>query len=170
MGNTKKTAAGAVCSVAVIIGLVLGMDSGIRTNQAGLELIGNAESCRRDPYMCPARVLTVGIGSTGKVENRRYIDKEIAELWVADIKVAEECVNKYANGRAMTDNQFSAVTSFTFNVGCGALKKSTLARYANRQQWTHMCGEFSKWVYIGKGRSKGLENRRAKEFELCTKS
>ena len=170
MGNTKKTAAGAVCAVSVIIGLVLGMGSGIRTNQAGLELIGNAESCRRDPYMCPARVLTVGIGSTGKVENRRYSDKEITELWVADIKTAEECVNKYANGRSMTDNQFSAVTSFTFNVGCGALKKSTLARYANRQQWPQMCGEFSKWVYIGKERSKGLENRRGKEFTLCTKN
>ena len=170
MGNSKKTAAGAVCAVSVIIGLVLGMDSGIRTNQAGLELIGNTESCRRDPYMCPARVLTVGIGSTGKVENRRYSDKEIAEMWISDIKTAEECVNKYANGRSMTDNQFSAVTSFTFNVGCGALKKSTLARYANHQQWPQMCAEFSKWVYIGKERSKGLENRRAKEFALCTKS
>lgn len=170
MGNTKKTAAGAACAVSVIIGLVLGMDSGIRTNQAGLELIGNAESCRRDPYMCPARVLTVGIGSTGKVENRRYRDEEIAEMWITDIKTAEECVNKYANGRAMTDNQFSSVTSFAFNVGCGALKKSTLARYANRNQWPQMCGEFSKWVYIGKERSKGLENRRGKEFALCTKN
>ena len=121
MSNSKKTAAGAICAVSVIIGLVLGMDSGIRTNQAGLELIGNTESCRRDPYMCPARVLTVGIGSTGKVENRRHSDEEIAEMWITDIKTAEECVNKYANGR-LTDNQFSAVTSFTFNVGCGALK------------------------------------------------
>ena len=169
MSNTKKTAAGAVCSVAVIIGLVLGINSGIRTNQAGLELIGNAESCRRDPYMCPARVLTVGIGSTGKVQNRRHSDEEIAEMWITDIKIAEECVNNYANGQAMTDNQFSAVTSFTFNVGCGALKKSTLARHANRQQWPQMCGEFSKWVYIGKERSKGLENRRAKEIALWTK-
>ena len=168
----KKTAkvTGSVCAVSAIIAIVLSMDTGLRINQEGLELIGNAESCRRDPYMCPARVLTVGIGSTGKVENRRYSDAEIAELWIADIKTAEECVNKYANGRAMTDNQFSSVTSFTFNVGCGALKKSTMARYANRQQWQQMCGEFSKWVYIGKERSKGLENRRTNEFALCTKN
>lgn len=169
---TKKTAklTGGACAVSAIIAIVLSMGTGLRINQKGLELIGNAESCRRDPYMCPARVLTVGIGSTGKVENRRYADEEIAEMWVTDIRATEKCVNQYANGHAMTDNQFSAITSFTFNVGCGALQKSTLARYAKREQWTQMCGELEKWVYIGKEKSNGLANRRAKEMALCTKS
>ena len=170
--TTRKTAklTGGACAVSAIIAMVLSMDTGLRINQAGLELIGNAESCRRDPYLCPARVLTVGIGSTGKVENRRYADKEIAEMWVTDIRAAEKCVNKYANGKRMTDNQLSAITSFAFNVGCGALQKSTLARYANREQWPQMCGELSKWVYIGKEKSNGLANRRALEVALCIKS
>ena len=169
--SPKKTTkiTGSVCAVSAIIAIVLSMDTGLRINKEGLELIGNAESCRRDPYMCPARVLTVGIGSTGKVENRRYADEEIAEMWVTDIRAAEKCVNQYANGKRMTDNQLSAITSFTFNVGCGALQKSTLARYAKREQWPHMCGELAKWVYIGKEKSNGLANRRGKEFELCTK-
>lgn len=169
---TKKTAklTGGACAVSAIIAIVLSMDTGLRINQEGLELIGNAESCRRDPYMCPARVLTVGIGSTGKVENRRYADEEIAEMWVTDIRAAEKCVNKHASGHAMTDNQFSAITSFTFNVGCGALQKSTLARYAKREQWPQMCGELAKWVYIGKEKSNGLAKRRANEMALCTKS
>ena len=169
--SLKKTtkATGSICAVSAIIAIVLSMDTGLRINQEGLELIGNAESCRRDPYMCPARVLTVGIGSTGKVENRRYSDAEIAEMWVTDIRAAEKCVNEYANGQRMTDNQLSAITSFTFNVGCGALQRSTLARYANREQWPQMCGELSKWVYIGKEKSNGLINRRGKEFELCIK-
>ena len=169
--SLKKTAkvTGSVCAVSTIIAIVLAMDTGLRINQEGLELIGNAESCRRDPYMCPARILTVGIGSTGKVENRRYTDEEIAEMWITDIRAAEKCVNKYANGQRMTDNQLSAITSFTFNVGCGALQKSTLARYAKREQWPQMCGELYKWVYIGKEKSNGLINRRGKEFELCIK-
>ena len=168
----KKTAkiTGGACAVSAIIAIVLSMDTGLRINQEGLELIGNAESCRRDPYMCPARVLTVGIGSTGKVENRRYSDKEIAEMWVTDIRAAEKCVNKYASGQRMTANQLSAITSFTFNVGCGALQKSTLARYAKREQWSQMCGELSKWVYIDKEKSSGLANRREKEMALCIKS
>ena len=169
---TVKTAkiTGGACAVSAIIAIVLSMDTGLRINQAGLELIGNAESCRRDPYMCPARVLTVGIGSTGKVENRRYADEEIAEMWVTDIRAAEKCVNQYANGQRMNDNQLSAITSFTFNVGCGALQKSTLARYAKREQWPQMCGELGKWVYIGKEKSNGLATRRENEMSLCTKS
>lgn len=168
---TKKTAklTGGACAVSAIIAIVLSMDAGLRINQAGLELIGNAESCRRDPYMCPARVLTVGIGSTGRVDNRRYADKEIAEMWVTDIRAAEKCVNQYANGQRMSDNQLGAITSFTFNVGCGALQKSTLARYAKSEQWSQMCGELAKWVYIGKERSSGLANRRSLEMALCTK-
>lgn len=52
-----KTAAGggAICAIAVMITIVMG-NGNVRTNQAGLELIGNAEGCRRDPYMCPAGV------------------------------------------------------------------------------------------------------------------
>ena len=58
-----KTAAGggAICAIAVMITIVMG-NGNVRTNRAGLELIGNAEGCRRDPYMCPA-----GYGLTGSV-------------------------------------------------------------------------------------------------------
>ncbi|EIH0334401.1 lysozyme, partial [Escherichia coli] len=60
-----KTAAGggAICAIAMMITIVMG-NGNVRTNQAGLELIGNAEGCRRDPYKCPAGVWTDGIGNT----------------------------------------------------------------------------------------------------------
>lgn len=171
MGNAKKKAAGAVCAVSVIIGIVLGMDSGIRTNQAGLELIGNAESCRREPYYCPARVLTAGIGSTSNIQrDHTYSDKEIAEMWVSDIKTAEECVNRYANGRNMSVNQFSAVVSFTFNAGCGNLRSSTLARYALREQWSDMCDQLLRWDKVNGKPLPGLTYRRSNERELCLSS
>ena len=166
---TVKKAGGAICAVSVIIGIVLSMDSGLRINREGLELIGNAEACRREPYMCPARVLTVGIGSTGNVENRRYSDAEIAEMWVTDMQAAEKCVNKYANGQAMNENQFSAITSFTFNAGCGKLQNSTLARYALRQQWPEMCAQLKRWTYGGGKELPGLVKRRGDEYRLCMK-
>lgn len=67
--------------MAVIIGLVL--DNGlVRTNQRGLELIGNAEGCRRDPYNCPAGILTDGVGNTHGVKpGIRKTDKQIAADW-----------------------------------------------------------------------------------------
>ena len=168
---TVKTAkiTGGACAVSAIIAIVLSMDTGLRINQAGLELIGNAESCRRDPYMCPARVLTVGIGSTGKVENRRYADEEIAEMWTTDLRAAEKCVNQYANGQAMSVNQFSAITSFTFNAGCGNLQKSTLARYAMRERWPEMCVQLKRWTYGGGKELPGLVKRRGDEYRLCMK-
>ena len=168
MSNTKKTAAGAVCSVAVIICLVLGMNSGIRTNQAGLELIGNAESCQREPYYCPAKVLTAGIGSTSNIQrNHSYSDREIADMWITDIKTSEQCVNQYANGRNMNDNQFSSIVSFAFNAGCGNLRTSTLARYAMREQWAEMCDQLPRWDKAGGKPLPGLTSRRAKERKLC---
>jgi GH24 family phage-related lysozyme (muramidase) len=48
------------------------------------------EDCRKTPYYCPAGVLTVGIGSTSKVENRQYAEGEIAERWVNDLDARRE--------------------------------------------------------------------------------
>lgn len=166
---TIKKTGGAICAASAIIAIVLSMDSGLRINREGLELIGNAESCRREPYMCPARVLTVGIGSTGNVQSRRYNDEEIAEMWITDIRAAEKCVNHYANGQAMNVNQFSAITSFTFNAGCGNMQKSTLARYAQRQRWGEMCAQLKRWTYGGGKELPGLVKRRGDEYQLCTK-
>ena len=65
--SKKSGAVGVVCSVGTIIAIVLNAGH-VRTNERGLELIGNAESCRRDPYVCPAGVLSDGIGNTHGVE------------------------------------------------------------------------------------------------------
>lgn len=166
--NKAKVAGASFCAVSSIIAIVLATDSGLRTNQRGLELIGNAESCRTQPYMCPANVLTVGIGSTANVKpGKTYTHEEIAAMWASDMKAAEKCVNLYANGRAMNDNQFSAVSSLTFNIGCGNLQTSTLARYATRQQWGEMCGQLNRWVYANGKKLNGLVKRRADEYKLC---
>lgn len=163
-----KHSAVSVCAVSSIIAIMMASDTGLRTNQRGLELIGNAESCRTQPYMCPANVLTVGIGSTTNVQRgKTYTHEEIAAMWASDIKTAEKCVNLYANGQEMNDNQFSSVVSFAFNAGCGNLQTSTLARYANRQQWSEMCGQLNRWVYANGKKLNGLVKRRADEYQLC---
>ena len=180
--SPKKTTkiTGGVCAVSAIIAIVLSMDTGLRINKEGLELIGNAESCRRDPYMCPARVLTVGVGSTGKVQNRRYGDAEIAEMWVKDLQDAEKCINDKFKGNKMPVNAFSAMTSAAFNVGCGGLmtyvnkeKKcvpTTIWKKAQARDWRGMCERLPDFNKAGGVELKGLTIRRTKEMELCTKS
>ncbi|MCL8067724.1 lysozyme, partial [Pasteurella multocida] len=86
MKHGKKISA---CLVAMIIAVVMSDYSNeIRTGERGLEIIGNAEGCAREPYRCPADVLTVGIGSTElsglQIERKKYSDEEIAQRWVND--------------------------------------------------------------------------------------
>lgn len=165
--SKRKIAAGVVCSVSVIIGIL--MNNGqVRTNQAGLELIGNAESCRRDPYVCPAGVLTDGIGNThGVKQGIRKSDEQIAVDWEKNILQAESCVNKYGNGNKLNQGQFDAVTSITFTAGCPQMQKSTMYRMLREGKFTEACYQFPRWTYGGGKQLPGLVVRREKEKALC---
>ena len=163
----KGGAVGALCSVAAIIAIVLG-NSNVRTNERGLELIGNAEGCRRDPYVCPAAKLTDGVGNIHGVKaGVRKTDAQIAADWERNILEAERCVNSYGNGRKLSDNTFSAVTSITFNAGCGAMQKSTMFKLLRQGQVEQACDQFSRWVYGGGKVLPGLVTRRGAEKQLC---
>lgn len=167
MSISKKTgAAGAACSVMVIIGLVLG-NGNVKTSQAGLELIGNAEGCQRDPYRCPADVWTDGIGNTHGVTGARKSDAQIAADWERNILDAEQCVNRYAAGGKLAQGAFDAAVSITFNAGCPTMQKSTMFRLFRQGDTAAACEQFPRWVYAGGRKLKGLENRRNKERALC---
>ena len=160
------------CSVTAVIAIVLSQfGSEIKISQKGLELIGNAEGCVQQPYQCPNDVLTVGIGSTAaggqEIERRQYSLQEIAGRWVNDIKIAERCVNRYANGGNMPQGAFDALTSITFNVGCAKLQNSTLFKLARQGYTPAMCDQFPRWIYIAGQKSNGLIQRRNKERTLC---
>ncbi|QLB44812.1 lysozyme [Mannheimia pernigra] len=161
-----------VCGITAIIALVQEQHPEIQTSQAGLEIIGDVEGCRRDPYKCPADVLTVGIGSTEasgqKIDkNRQYTDAEIADRWAIDLNMAESCVNRYGNGKLIPQGAFDAAVSLTFNVGCNTVRKSTLFRKLNAGDIRGACNELPRWVYAGGKKLRGLEIRREKEKALC---
>ncbi|OOF59351.1 lysozyme [Rodentibacter myodis] len=160
------------CSVVAVVALVIAAHGNeIRTSEQGLLLIGNAEGCQRKPYTCPADVLTFGIGTTDTVEkinpNKIYTDEEIARAFAKGVQQAEKCVNTYANGQTMPQGAFDALTSITFNVGCGKLKNSTLFKLARQGYSPAMCGQFERWIYAGGKPLNGLIDRRQKEKALC---
>lgn len=168
MKNITKIATVTTCSVSLIIGMVLSHHADeIQTSKQGLDIIGNAENCLKQPYYCPANILTVGIGSTGHIESRTYTDNEIAERWVNDIKQAEQCINQHANGSNLPQSVFDAVVSITFNVGCTKMKTSTLYYYLNQQDYHSACNEFPRWNKAAGKVLNGLIVRRNKERELC---
>lgn len=168
MATLKKAgAAGAVCSVMAVIAIVMS-NGHVRTNERGLKLIGNAESCRRDPYVCPAGVLTDGIGNTHGVKpGTRKTDAQIAADWEKNILDAESCVNRYGDGRNLPDNAFSAATSVTFRAGCGNMRTSQMFIFFRSGNVSAACNQFTRWVWGGGKILPGLVTRAGDEKALC---
>lgn len=167
MSALKRVTTGTACAVSAIIAIVVSNGT-VRTSEKGLELIGNAESCRRDPYVCPAGVFTDGIGNThGVKQGARKSDEQIAADWEKNILQAESCVNKNGNGNKLNQGQFDAVTSITFNAGCPQMQKSTMYRMLREGKFTEACYQFPRWTYGGGKQLPGLVVRREKEKALC---
>lgn len=173
MAISRKGITGTVCGVMTIIALVVS-NGNVRTNQAGLEVIGNAEGCRTEPYKCPADVWTDGVGNTyGVVPGKIKTIEQIADDWEKNILQAEKCVDTNFNGRNMNGNQFSAMTSAAFNMGCASLSKNKdgsmtrIRSVALSGNFVQMCNQLPDWVNAGGVKLNGLVNRRDKEKALC---
>lgn len=94
----------------------------MRINQKGLGLIKSFEGCHLEAYLCPAGVPTIGWGTTkinGKpVKLGTVITQEQAEEYLrADVEKYEKAVMKYDDTYHFTENQFSALVSFAYNIG-----------------------------------------------------
>ena len=91
---------------------------GLKTGQAGLNLIKQFEGCRLTAYRCPAGVWTIGYGHTGNVAAGQTITQAEADRQlVSDVEKYEKQVNKYFDKYRWNQNEFDALVSFAFNVG-----------------------------------------------------
>ena len=66
----------------------------------------------------------------------------------------------------LEDGRFDALSSFTFNLGTGALQRSTLRRKVSREEHDAVPAEFRRWVWAGGRKLKGLIRRREAEAAL----
>lgn len=66
----------------------------------------------------------------------------------------------------LTDGQFDALVSFTFNLGSGALQRSTLRRKVNHEEHEEVPDQFMRWVWAGGKKLRGLVMRREAEASL----
>jgi lysozyme len=127
-------------------------------------------------YLCPAGVWTIGYGNTSyetgiKVKQGDKISKERAELLFNNtFENFALQVKQLVFKSTLNDNQFSALVSFAYNVGIGALKSSTLLKKvkANPNDNT-IANEFAKWNKGGGKVLAGLTSRRAKESDIYFK-
>lgn len=144
----------------------------MQTSETGLKLIAQFEGCELTAYKCPAGVLTIGYGHTGKdVKPGMTITKDKAfELLGQDIVKTETVVNRLLssqiNAGNITQGMFDALVSFAYNCGTGNLQKSTLLKkvLANPQD-SSIANEFAKWNKAGGRVLPGLVKRRKAEVE-----
>jgi len=141
------------------------------TGAEGLSLIKSFEGLVLDAYKCPAGVWTIGYGSTRDVHRGDVITEAEAEKRLKwDLRTAENCVNSIPNIDLLNQNQFDALVSFAFNVGCWNFKKSTLRRrIVNNPIDPDITYQFNRWVYAGGKLLKGLVKRRQAEADLYFK-
>ncbi len=120
------------------------------------------------PYRCPAGYDTIGYGHVIRVgeDFSGGIDQPAAlRLLSLDVQAAEQAVSQMIYVH-LTDGQYDALVSFTYNLGAGALQRSTLRRKINRGERDDAATEFGKWVYAGGRMLPGLIARRRAEQEV----
>lgn len=111
-------------------------------------------------------VWTIGWGHTRTAKKDMTVTLFGAErLLIEDVREAVKAVND-AVKVYITQNMFDALVSFTFNVGSGALHKSTLIKRLNGGDIAGAANEFLRWRYAGGVQLKGLVRRREAERNL----
>ena len=121
-------------------------------------------------YLDAAGLPTIGYGHllrAGEAEMFQHgISHEAAvALLIKDVLRSEQAVIRLITV-PLTNGQFDALVSFTFNLGAGALQRSTLRRKVNREEHADVPAEFRKWIWAGGRKLRGLVQRRAAEAAM----
>jgi GH24 family phage-related lysozyme (muramidase) len=146
-------------------------------------MIKHHEGVRLKPYRCPANLWTIGVGHVmypeqGKLplaermkvnlrveDFRPFTQKEVDDILRSDLARFESGVAKYCPV-ALTQGEFNALVSFSFNVGLGTLQRSTLRQKVLRGDMEGAGQELLKYNKAGGKVLRGLDNRRKDELAM----
>ncbi len=136
----------------------------------GLKLIKRLEGFSAKAYLDVAGLPTIGYGHLIKLHEKHLLENTITEsqaeeLLKVDIAVAETAVARLITV-PLTDCQFDALVSFTFNLGAGALQRSTLRAKLNREEYWSVPAELMRWIYADSRKVQGLIMRRIAEVRI----
>ncbi|MBV8656636.1 MAG: lysozyme [Burkholderiales bacterium] len=130
------------------------------TSQIGRALISRFEGCKLKAYLCPAGIATIGIGHTGPdvtladVKAGKTITLIQADALLAQDLAATEAAVTKAVKVPLTQGQFDALVSFTYNLGAGALQRSSVLASLNIKDFANAARNFLEY---DKARVKGVK-------------
>ena len=155
----------------------------MKISKKGIDLIKRFEGVKNRPYLCPALLWTIGVGSVLYPEqaklkmdqrksfplrpehNRVWSEEEIDRVFSHDIARFERAVDRYVTV-PLTQGQMDCLTSFAFNLGAGTLQRSTALQKLNRGDKEGCVESLLKYNKAGGKVLKGLDLRRKAEVAL----
>jgi lysozyme len=137
-------------------------------NPNGLKLLTSFEGCELTAYDDGVGVWTIGYGHTRTVRPGMTITQAKAEALLQEDLAEFEAAVASAVSVALTDNQFSALVCFCYNVGAGAdgFGGSTLLKLLNTGDYKGAASQFNRWNKAGGQPLLGLTRRRKAEQAL----
>ncbi|EMX6369198.1 lysozyme [Enterobacter hormaechei] len=143
----------------------------MQTSEKGIALIKQFEGCKLTAYQDSVGVWTIGYGWTQPVDGKPIrsgmtIKQETAERLLKTGLVSYESDLSRLVKVGLTQGQFDALVSFTYNLGARSLSTSTLLRKLNAGDYTGAADEFLRWNKAGGKVLNGLTRRREAERAL----
>jgi len=138
----------------------------MKTSAEGVALIMKFEGCELESYRCSADVPTIGYGHTRGVNDGDTCTQEEADqLLVDDLEEFENYVNDIVETE-LTQNEFDALVSWTFNLGPTNLRSSTLLKRLLADDKADVPHQIKRWNKAGGQVLDGLVRRREAEALL----
>lgn len=145
----------------------------MKLDENGYKLIQGFEGLSLVPYLCSAKVPTIGYGNTFYPSGKKVTMKDAPISLLTAKWMLQETADKFAADvdklvkSKLTQNQFNALVSFAFNLGISALNRSTLLKKVNANpQDITITNEFLKWNKAGGKVLNGLTKRRTIEAKI----
>lgn len=143
----------------------------MQISEKGIGLIKQFEGCKLTAYQDSVGVWTIGYGWTQSVDGKQIragmtIKQETAERLLKTGLVSYENDVSRLVKVGLTQGQFDALVSFTYNLGVRSLSTSTLLRKLNTGDYAGAAEEFLRWNKAGDKVLNGLTRRREAERAL----
>ena len=152
----------------------------MKMSSGGLAVLIGLEGKRGRVYKDAVGLLTIGVGhlltkselTSGKIHingipvrwEGGITDAQITDLLIQDLKEFEQTVSIACP--SISQSQFDALVSFSFNVGRKAFLNSTLLKVVQAGRYADVPAQFRRWVYGGGKVITGLANRRETEISM----
>jgi lysozyme len=134
--------------------------------QPAIDLIKQFEGCKLTAYQDSVGIWTIGYGSTLNVAPGQTITQEQAEQMLMEhLEPLSDHIEDMVR-TPTTNNQHCALCCFAYNVGAGALERSTLLKKLQSNDIQGAADEFLKWDKAGGRVLPGLTRRREAERAL----